>query len=100
MGSPPCFLRFTAISHNRKMQNYPCEYNGHHTQQFDQDVDGRPGSILEGIPHGVADHGRLVGLATLAAVFAALDVFLGVVPGAAGVGHHDRKDEAACRSRR
>ena len=63
------------------MQNHSREHNGHHTQQLDENIDGRPGSILEGIPHGVADHGRLVGLAALAAVFAALDVFLGIVPG-------------------
>ena len=52
---------------------------------LDQRVDGRAGGVLERVADGVADHGRLVGLRTLAALVAVLDVLLGVVPGTAGV---------------
>ena len=50
---------------------------------------------LNGIADGVADDGRLVGVGALAAVGPAFDVLLGVVPGAAGVGHEDGHAEAA-----
>ena len=63
-----------------------------------------PDGVLERVAHRVAYHGRRVGLAALAAVGAAFDVLLGVVPGAARVGHHqgqrharDRAHRPACR---
>lgn len=34
-------------------------------------------------------------IASFSAVFAALDILLGVVPGPAGICHHDRQDKAA-----
>src|SRR3546814_11626937 len=39
--------------------------DGHH---LDEDVHGGARGVLEGVADGVADHGRLVGLSTLAAV--------------------------------
>ena len=41
-----------------------------------------PEVSLEGIAYRVAYNRRFVRIASLAAVFAALDVFLGIVPGA------------------
>ena len=59
------------------------EHDGYHGQQLDQDVDGRSGGILERIAYRIAYNRRFVGIASLTAVLAALDVFLGIVPGAA-----------------
>ncbi len=54
------------------------------------------GGVLEGVAHGVAHHGGLVAVGALAAVVARLDVLLGIVPRAAGVGHKDRHGKARC----
>ena len=59
----------------------------HDVDDLDQRVDGRTGGVLVGIADGVAGDRRLVGLGTLAAEVAVLDVLLGVVPGAAAGGH-------------
>ena len=58
----------------------------HQVHHLDQRVEGRAGGVLERVADGVADDGGLVGLGALAAHVAVLDVLLGVVPGAAGVG--------------
>ena len=55
----------------------------HDVGDLDHRVDGGAGRILVGIADGVAGHRGLVGVGALAAVMAVLDVFLGVVPGAA-----------------
>ena len=70
------------------------EHNGNGGAQLDQDVEGGTGGILEGVAHSVADDGGLVAVGALAAMGAALDVLLGVVPGAAGVGHEHGHHEA------
>jgi hypothetical protein len=61
----------------------------------DQDVHRRPGGVLERVADRVADHAGGLGGRALAAVVALLDVLLGVVPGTAGVGHHQRQQHAA-----
>ena len=61
---------------------------------LDQRVDRRAGGVLERVADGVADDGRGVRLAALAAVGAVLDHLLRVVPGAAGVGEEDRHQHA------
>ena len=53
---------------------------------------------LKGSPHGVADDGRVVERRALLLQLD-LDDLLGVVPGAAGVGHEDRLEEAEERDR-
>ena len=58
----------------------------HQVHDLDERVEGGAGGVLEGVAHGVADHGRLVGLGSLAPLVAVLDVLLGVVPRPAGVG--------------
>ena len=70
------------------------KYDGNHRQQLDEDVDSGAGGILEGIAYGIADDSSLVGVAALAAVYAAFDVLLGVIPGTAGIGHEDGEQEA------
>ena len=69
------------------------KYDGNHRQQLDEDVDSGAGSILEGIAYGIANDSSLVGIAALAAVYAALNVLLGVIPGTAGIGHEDSEPE-------
>ena len=54
-----------------------------------------PDVSLNGSPHRIAHDGGLVGLAALAAEVASLDVLLGVVPGAAGVGLEQGQQHAA-----
>ena len=61
----------------------------------DLGVDGRAGRVLEGVADGIAGDGRLVGLGALAALVACLNVFLGIVPEAAGVGHKQGQQKAA-----
>ena len=70
------------------------ENDGYGGTQLDEDVQGGAGGVLEGIAHGVAHDSGLVALGALAAVVAGLDVLLGVVPGAAGVGHEHGHGEA------
>ena len=68
-------------------QDQAGEHDGNGGAEFDQDVQGRAGGILEGIAHGIAHTSGLVLLGALAAVMAGLDVLLGVIPSTAGVGH-------------
>src|SRR5207237_8823449 len=67
---------------------------GDHVHDLDQRVEGRAGGILQGVADGVAGDGRLVRLRALAAVEAVFDRLLGVVPGAARVGHEDGQELA------
>src|SRR3954447_2428092 len=61
---------------------------------LDHRVDRRPRGVLVRIADRVAGHRCLVRLRPLAAVMAFLDVFLGVVPGAAARGHRDCDEQA------
>ena len=63
------------------------EYQRNYGHQLYQNVYAGAGGILERVSHGVAHNGRLVRFAALAAEAAAFNVFLGVVPCAAGVAH-------------
>lgn len=62
--------------------------------QLDEDVHGRAGRILKGIADGIARYSRFVAVGTFAAMHAGFDVFLGVIPGAARVGHHNGHEDA------
>ncbi len=53
------------------------EDDGDDRDQFDEDVEGRAGGVLEGIADGVADDGGLVGLAALAAVVSGRKAIIG-----------------------
>ena len=70
--------------------------NGYHAHQLDENVERRTGSILEGIAYGVTYDGSLVGIGALAAEVAFLHVFLGVVPGTAGVGPNSEGSSISC----
>src|SRR5690606_10720073 len=70
------------------------QQQGHDVDDLDQRVDRRAGGVLVGIAYGVAGDRCLVGLGTLAAVVAVLDVLLGVVPGAAAGGHRDGHEQS------
>ena len=70
------------------------KHNGHGGHQLDEDVQRGPGSILEGVAHGVADDGGLVALLALASMVPGFNVLFRVVPGAARVGHEHRHGEA------
>src|ERR1019366_3416792 len=54
-------------------------------KQLDEHVQRRTRRVLEWIADRVAHHRGLVRVGLLAAVYAGLDIFLGVVPGAAAV---------------
>ena len=71
------------------------EHGGNQAHHGNLGVDGGAGGVLEGVAHGVANDGRLVGVAALAALGAGLNVLLGVVPQAAGVGHEQSQQQAA-----
>src|SRR5215472_11349026 len=71
-----------------------CENECDCREQFDEDVQRRPGGVLEGIADGVADDGGLVCVGALAAVLSGFDELLGVVPGAAAVVHQHREQDA------
>ena len=72
--------------------------DGDHAHQFDEDVEGRAGGVLEGVSHGVAYNGGVVAGGVLAAEVAFLNELLGVVPGAAGVGKEDGQDKACSKT--
>ena len=71
------------------------EQGGNQAHHGNLGVDGGAGGVLEGVAHGVANDGRLVGVAALAALGAGLNVLLGVVPQAAGIGHEQSQQQAA-----
>lgn len=64
-----------------------------HIHHLDERVDGRTRCIFEGITDRVTGHGRLVSLGALASVMTVFDELLGVVPGAAGIGHEQAEEE-------
>lgn len=68
--------------------------DGDHRHELDEDVERGAGGVFEGVAYGVANYGGLVHVGAFAAEVAFLDIFLGVVPRAAGVGHEDGKNEA------
>ena len=43
-----------------------CEDQGLHSHELDEDVQGGAGCVLEGVSHGVTDHGGLVCVGALA----------------------------------
>ena len=67
---------------------------GHQVHDLDHRVQRRAGRIFQRVADGIADNGRLVIFAVLAAVVAVFDILLGVVPGPAGVGHEHRLQQA------
>jgi len=74
-----------------------CDGKGHHGHELDENIEGRSGGVLEGITDGVSDDAGLVSGGTLSSAGTVdLDVLLGVVPGASGVGHHDGHHHAGC----
>ncbi|CAN4006287.1 hypothetical protein BFDFBN_BFDFBN_06805, partial [Dysosmobacter welbionis] len=80
--------------HQVEAQDQAGEHDGHRGAQLDEDIQGRAGGVLEGVAHRIAHDGGLVALGALAAVVAALNILLGVVPGTAGVGHEHRHGKA------
>ena len=72
---------------NELLQEQRKEYDGNNGHQFDEDVQGRTGGILERIADGVADDGVFMRLGAFAAEVSVFNVFLCVIPGATGVGH-------------
>ena len=60
---------------------------------LDHRIHGRTGGVFIGIADRIAGHRRLVGVGTLAAVMAVLNVLLGVVPRAAARRHRDRHEQ-------
>ena len=81
------------------------DQDGDDVDHLDHRVDRRPGGVLAGVSDGVPGHRGGVGLGSLAAEVALLDVLLGVVPGGtAGCHlegqeepHHDRPDQEAAQ---
>src|SRR5690554_1674137 len=66
-----------------------CEDQGNDGHQLDKDIDGRTRGVLEGVAHGVAYNGSGMSFGSLTAMGSTFDIFLGIVPGAASVGHED-----------
>ena len=71
--------------------------DGNHRKKLDENVDCRAGGILKGIAHGVAHNGGLVAIAALSAEVARLDIFLGIIPCAAGIAHEYCNEESGNR---
>jgi len=71
-----------------------CHYDGDHRHQLDKDVERRAGCVFEWVAYGVSNDGRTVHFGAFAAEIALFDIFLGIVPCAAGVGHEDGEHEA------
>jgi hypothetical protein len=80
------------------------EDQGQDGGQFNQNVEGRSGGILQWITDGITDNGSLVFFRTLllgdttVQKFAGFDVFLGIIPGTTSVGtgdsHLDTRDQS------
>ena len=63
-------------------------------QKLDKDIDSRAGGILKGIAYGIAHNGSFVAIAALSAVVSRFNVFLGIVPGTAGITHKYCNEES------
>src|SRR5687767_12207764 len=100
LASPPgwcCCIESVSpgsVDRNGVLQEQRPEDDGDDRHQLQEDVEAGARGVLEGIAHRVPDHRRAVRLGVLAAVIALLDELLGVVPRAAGVGHHQREQRA------
>ena len=70
---------------NGEINNKCRKYDGDHRKQLYKNVDGRSGSILEGVTNGVADNRCFVIVGALAAVNTALYILLCIIPSTAGV---------------
>ena len=87
---PSAFLR----GEGEGLQEQRREYQRHDRHQLDQDVQGRSRRVFEGVTDRIAhDDGRVL-VGALAAMIALLDPLFSIVPGPAGVGHHDGQQEA------
>ena len=69
------------VQHHRKAGHD----DGNHAHEFDEDVQGRAGSVFEGITNCVTHDGGVVIERVLTSEMAVLDIFLGVVPSTAGI---------------
>ena len=82
------------------LDEHGSEDDRHDGHELDEDIDRGTGGVLERVADGVADDGGLMRVRAFAAVRAALDILLCVIPRAAGVGHvygeQDAGDEGAC----
>jgi hypothetical protein len=77
------------VTGGRELDGEQAEQRG----ELDDRVHGHRGGVLEGVADGVADDGGRVQRGALLLELD-LDDLLGVVPGAAGVGHEERLEEA------
>ena len=77
------------------------EHQRHNGHQLNKNVDRRARGVLKGIAYGVANHGSLMGFRAFAAVFQTLNLFFGIVPGTAAIGHkdchHNAADQRTCQ---
>ena len=80
---------FISLQQAANCQEQRREYQRYNCHQLDQDVDGRAGSILEGVTNGITDNGCCVCIRAFTAVVAFFNVLLRIVPFTAGIGHED-----------
>ena len=95
----------STVSAGKKLQQaadldeHGSEDDRHDGHKLDEDVDRGTGGVLERVADGIADDGGLMRVRAFAAVRAALDILLCVIPRAAGIGHvygeQDAGDEGA-----
>lgn len=86
-GCPGAFKRekHAANLHQCDRQNQRQEYDRRYGNKLNQYVDGRTGRVFERVADRVADDGRFVRFASLAAEIAGFNVLFGVVPRAAAL---------------
>ena len=75
-----------------------CHDDGNHAHQLDEDVEARPGRVLERIAYRITHHSGTMHFASLSAEVAFFNVFLRIVPCASSVCHEDGEHEAGRKS--
>src|SRR5439155_2408106 len=102
-GTAPALTISRKSANQRVGGDHGRDQDGNDVDHLDHRVDRRPGSVLVRVTDRVAGDGGGVRFGALATIMPIFDVLLGVVPGAATIGHlngekdagHDAADQHA-----
>ena len=87
-------LIFTSQKSGLEQDSHSCHHDGNHRHQLNQNIQRRPGGILERVAYGISYHSSVMRRGVLASEVAFLYELLRIVPGTARVGEEDSENEA------
>jgi hypothetical protein len=69
-----------------------CHNKGNNADELDQDIEGWPGGIFEGIAYGITNDSGLMSIGVFTAQISEFDIFFGIIPCTTGIRHKDRHE--------